>query len=233
MSLALAIPSKGRLQGDTFAWFAARGVEIARADDARQYAAEARGADGLRPVMLPAAEIPRALAEGRVHLGVTGEDLVREALGEAPGVALAARLGFGRADLVLAVPAFWIDVETVADLDEVAERFRARHGRALRIATGYPNLVRAFLHARGMADYRLVESQGATEAAPRNLTAEAVADITSSGTTLRANALRVLEDGLVLRSEACLWLARAAPWDAAARAALESLGRSLGLALAP
>lgn len=232
MTLTLGLPSKGRLQTDTVAWFAERGVEIARAADTRQYAAEARGTDALQIVLLSAAEIPRALAQGRLHLGVTGEDLVREHIPDRERrIALAAPLGFGQADLVVAVPAFWVDVETMADLDEVAEAFRARHGHGLRVATKYPNLVRAFFQAKGVADYRLIESQGATEAAPKNQSAEAIADITSSGETLRANQLRVLEDGLILRSEARLCLSRMAPWGDAERAALADLAGKLGLPL--
>lgn len=233
MRLTLGLPSKGRLQDETVAWFAARGIEIARTGDARQYAAEARGIAGLEVVLLSAAEIPRELARGRLHLGVTGEDLIRERIPDwQRRVALAAALGFGRADLVIAVPAFWVDVESMADLDEVAEAFRARHGHGLRIATKYPNLVRAFFQAKGVADYRLIDSQGATEAAPKNLSAEAIADITSSGETLRANQLRVLEDGLILRSEAHLCLSRAADWDGRARGALARLADAISIGLA-
>ncbi|HUF87096.1 MAG TPA: ATP phosphoribosyltransferase [Thermohalobaculum sp.] len=232
MTLALGLPSKGRLQDETVAWFAARGVEIARTGDARQYAAEARGINGLEIVLLSATEIPRELARGRLHLGVTGEDLVRERISDwQRRVALAAPLGFGHADLVVAVPAFWVDVESMADLDEVAEAFRARHGHGLRVATKYRNLVRAFFQAKGVADYRLTDSQGATEAAPKNLSAEAIADITSSGETLRANQLRVLADGLILRSEAHLCLSRAAAWGDEAREVLEALSARLGTAL--
>ncbi len=233
MTLALGLPSKGRLQDDTVAWFAARGIEIARTGDTRQYAAEARGIEGLELILLSAAEIPRELARGRLHLGVTGEDMVREHIPDwQRRIRLAAPLGFGQADLVVAVPAFWVDVETMADLDEVAEAFRARHGHGLRVATKYPNLVRAFFQAKGVADYRLIDSQGATEAAPKNLSAEAIADITSSGETLRANQLRVLDDGLILRSEAHLCLSQAAEWDEAARAALAGLAERLGVPLA-
>jgi ATP phosphoribosyltransferase len=234
MSLTLGLPSKGRLQDETLAWFAARGIEIARTGDARQYAAEARGIDGLEIVLLSAVEIPRELSRGRIHLGVTGEDLVREHIPDwQRRVSLAAPLGIGRADLVIAVPAFWVDVETMADLDEVAEAFRARHGHGLRVATKYPNLVRAFFQAKGVADYRLIDSQGATEAAPKNLSAEAIADITSSGETLRANQLRVLEDGLILESEAHLCLSRVAAWETFNRESLAKLGDSLGTSLEP
>lgn len=226
--ILLGLPSKGRLRDDAVDWFAARGVEISRDGDEREYAASARGLDGLDVVMLAAGEIPRALAAGRLHLGVTGEDLIRERLpGQADEVGaevrLAVPMGFGHADLVVAVPAAWLDVETMHDLDEAAHEFRRRHGHRLRIATKYHNLARAFLRWHGVADYRLVDSQGATEAAPKNLTAEAIIDITTSGATLRANHLRPLADGVILQSQAMLCVSGVAAWDATGRAVLAAL----------
>jgi ATP phosphoribosyltransferase len=138
-------------------------------------------------------------------------------------VAEVAALGFGQADLILAVPAVWIDVETLDDLDAAAAAFRARHGHRLRIATKYHRLVRDYLTANGVADYQLVDSQGATEGTVKNLTAEAIADITSSGETLRANHLKPLSDGPILRSEAVLWQSRALPQGETA-ALLRGLG---------
>lgn len=228
-ALVLGLPSKGRLQSDTITWFAARGIEISRDGADREYAASARGFEGLEVVMLSAGEIPRELSAGRIHLGVTGEDLIRERLPEPAPVRIATRMGFGHADLVIAVPAFWIDVATMHDLDEVAHAFRLHHRFPLRIATKYHNLVRAFLRRNGVADYRLVDSQGATEAAPKNLTAEAIADITSSGDTLKANHLKVLEDGLVLQSQAVLAVSETAEWDAAGKARLDVFERKLGI----
>jgi ATP phosphoribosyltransferase len=231
-ALILGLPSKGRLQTDTIDWFARRGIQIARTGDARQYAAQARGIDGLEVVMLSAGEIPRELAAGRIHLGVTGEDLIREHIpGWETRVRLATGLGFGHADLIVAVPAFWVDVETMADLDEVAEAFRARHGHGLRIATKYHNLTRAFFQSNGVADYRLTDSQGATEAGPMNQSCEAIADITSSGETLRANNLKILADGLILQSQATLCISRVADWGAAEKAALDRLAQKLRLPL--
>ena len=141
-----------------------------------------------------------------------------------------AAIGFGFADLVVAVPAFWIDVIDMTDLDAAAAEFRARHGHRLRVATKYHHLVREFFRSRGVADYQLVDSQGATEGTVKNLTAEAVADITTSGSTLRDKHLRVLEDGLILRSQAALFAARGADWDAGAAAALAAVCDRLGVA---
>jgi ATP phosphoribosyltransferase len=229
MSLILALPSKGRLKDQCLDWFGARGLAIERAGADRTYAAEARGADGLAIVLMAAAEIPGALLAGRAHLGVTGQDLLREMLPAGGPVAELAALGFGRADLVLAVPESWADVPAVGELDRAAADFRARHGRPLRIATKYPRLLRDFLRGHGVADWRIVASEGATEAAVKNGTAEAIADITSTGETLRANRLRVPEGGLILASEAVLARSGAATWDAAATEVLAALAAQVGL----
>lgn len=228
--LRLGVPSKGRLMDETFAWFAARGVRLTRTGDARQYAGAVEGAEGVALVLLAAGEIPRELAAGRIHLGVTGSDLVREGLADwARAVDMLAPMGFGHADLIIAVPAAWVDVETLDDLDAVAAQFRRAHGHRMRIATKYHRLVREHLRAHGVADYQLVDSQGATEGTVANGTAEAVADITSTGATLRANHLKVLSGPPVHASEATLFRALGAPWGPAERAELAALCRTLGL----
>ncbi len=230
MTIKLAVPSKGRLMEKTFEWFGARGVQLRRAGSEREYAGAVEGVDGLELVLLSAGEIPRELAAGRVHLGVTGSDLVREKLARWDAqVEELAGMGFGRADLVLAVPAAWVDVNILDDLDAVAAQFRANHGFRLRIATKYHRLVRDFLRARGVADYQLVDSQGATEGTVRNETAEAIADITSTGETLRANHLKVLEDGLIHSSQATLFASRQANLSAEGHDQLRALVEKLGL----
>ena len=207
--IKLGVPSKGRLMEDCFAWFEARGIRLGRAGGVREYAGLVEGADGLALVLLSAGEIPRELAAGRIDLGVTGSDLLRETLpGWRSDVVELAPMGFGHADLVLAVPACWRDVETLDDFAAVARDFRAAHGFRLRVATKYHRLVRAFLSQHGVADYQLVDSQGATEGTVANLTAEAIADITSSGETLRANHLKVLPDALIHASQATLFANR-------------------------
>lgn len=211
MTIKLGVPSKGRLMEKTFEWFAARGVTLSRSASEREYAGAVEGIANVELVLLSAAEIPRELAAGRIHLGVTGTDLVREKLGQwDQQVEELAELGFGHADLIIAVPSAWVDVDTLDDLDAAAAAFRARHGFRLRIATKYHRLVRDFLRAAGVADYALVDSQGATEGTVKFETAEAVADITSTGETLRANHLKLLQDGLILRSQATLYRSRAA-----------------------
>ena len=220
----IGVPSKGRLQEQCFDWFSARGLRMARSASEREYAGQAVGADNVQLVLLSAGEIPGELAKGRIDLGVTGMDMMREKLADWETVVVeVAALGFGQADLILAVPAAWIDVETLDDLDAAAAAFRLRHGHRLRVATKYHRLVRAFLTRQGVADYQLVDSQGATEGTVKNLTAEAIADITTSGATLRANHLKVLQDGLILQSQAMLYRSRASA-GAEVEAILQRIG---------
>ena len=224
MTIKLGVPSKGRLMDKTFDWFADRGLTLRKTGAEREYSGVVDGIEGVELVLLSAGEIPRELTAGRIHLGVTGSDLVREKIhGWETRVAELARMGFGGADLIIAVPNAWVDVETLDDLDAVAAQFRANHGFRLRIATKYHNLVREFLKEAGVADYQLVDSQGATEGTVRNETAEAIADITSTGETLRANGLKILGDALIHSSQATLFKSRSAEWSDQDRAALRQL----------
>jgi len=224
MTLKLGVPSKGRLMEKTFEWFAKRGITLSRTGSDREYAGAVEGVDGVDLVLLSAGEVPRELAAGRIHLGVTGTDLVQEKLPLwEQQVEEVAPLGFGHADLILAVPQLWVDVDTLDDLDAVAAAFRRKHGHRLRIATKYHRLVREYLMDAGVADYQLVDSQGATEGTVKNETAEMVADITSTGETLRANHLKLLSDGPVLRSQATLWRSRTAKCSADEKKVLGAL----------
>ena len=228
MTLRLGLPSKGRLMDEAFEWFAARGISLGR-DDGRAYAARSDW-EGLEPVLLSAGEIPRELEAGRIHLGVTGSDLVREKVARwEDRVDVLVPMGFGHADVVIAVPRFWVDVETLDDLDAVCAAFRRTHGHRLRVATKYHRLTRDFLRGAGVADYLLVDSQGATEGTVRGETAEAVADITSTGETLRANGLKVLRDGLIHASQATLFRSQGASWGAEEHEALRRLKDHIGI----
>ncbi len=230
MSIKLGVPSKGRLMEKTFDWFGARGVRLGRAGSEREYAGLVDGIDNVELVLLSAGEIPRELAAGRIHLGVTGTDLIRENLaGWDQRVEVLAEMGFGHANLILAVPQAWVDVSLLDDLDAVAAAFRTKHGFRLRIATKYHRLVRDYLRVNGVADYQLVDSQGATEGTVKNETAEAIADITSTGNTLRANHLKILEDGPILRSQATLFRARGVVLEDADRVTRDALISKLGL----
>ncbi len=230
MTIRLGVPSKGRLMEKTFDWFGARGLGLRKNGNDREYAGVVDGVDGVELVLLSAGEIPRELEAGRLHLGVTGSDLVRERIaGWDLKLRELARLGFGGADLVIAVPQGWVDVDTLDDLDAVAAAFRSKHGFRLRVATKYHRLTREFLKENGVADYQLVDSQGATEGVVRNETAEAISDITSTGETLRANGLKILSDGLIHSSQATLFRSSAADWSDAHRATFDNLEQKLGI----
>ena len=216
--LVIAVPAKGRLQANAEAFFARAGLELVKPRGARDYRGTIADLPHVEVAYLSAAEIVDLLAQGAVHLGITGEDLVREKIPDAERrVVLVEGLGFGQANVAVAVPQAWIDVHSMADLDDVAIAFRLKHERKMRVATKYVNLTRDFFSRHGVTDYRIVESSGATEAAPAAGTAELIVDITTTGATLAANALKVIDDGVILRSQANLVAARAASWGTAER----------------
>jgi len=216
--LVLAVPAKGRLQENAEKFFARSGLNLVKPRGARDYRGAIVGLDGVEVAYLSAGEITTQLAAGAVHLGVTGEDLVREVIPNADKrVVLIDGLGFGFATVVVAVPQAWIDVRTMADIDDVATAFRHTHGRRMRVATKYVNLTRDFFSTQGVIDYRIVESSGATEGAPAAGSAEMIVDITTTGATLAANGLKVIDDGIILRSQANLVAARGAVWDKSQR----------------
>lgn len=222
--IKLGVPSKGRLMQDTFDWFGQHGITLEKAGSDREYLGRVSGIDGVEMVMLSAGEIPRELAAGRIHLGVTGSDLVHEKLANhATLVDEVTKMGFGHADLIIAVPDFWRDVSDLHDLDAVAAEFRRTHGVRLRIATKYHRLVRDYLRRHGVADYQLVDSQGATEGTVKNETAEAIADITSTGATLVANHLRILGGPVIHASQATLFASRTASLSPQDQAVMEAL----------
>jgi ATP phosphoribosyltransferase len=216
--LVLAVPAKGRLQENAEVFFARSGLNLVKPRGARDYRGAIAGLDGVQVAYLSASEITTQLAAGAVHFGVTGEDLVREMIPDADSkVVLIEGLGFGFATVVVAVPQAWIDVRSMADVDDVGTSFRHAHGRKMRVVTKYINLTREFFSAHGIVDYRIVESAGATEGAPAAGTAELIVDITTTGATLAANGLKIVEDGIILRSQANLVAARTATWGASER----------------
>jgi ATP phosphoribosyltransferase len=208
--ITLAIPSKGRLKEQALEVLAKAGLAVSLPGDERQYRARIDGTEAIEVAFLSASEIAGEIGQGSVDLGITGEDLLRENLADWEARAeIVARLGFGHADVVVAVPGIWLDVDTMADLDDVAADFRQRHGRRLRIATKYWRLTQQFFSQKhGIQVYRIVESLGATEGAPAAGLADVIVDITTTGSTLRANHLKVLADGVVLKSQACLVASR-------------------------
>jgi ATP phosphoribosyltransferase len=218
-ALVFALPSKGRLKEQAEAFFADCGLVLTQVSGARGYAAQIAGLPEVEVRLLSSAEIAQALRDGAAHAGVAGEDLLRDSDPSLSAIALVRPLGFGPADLVVAAPQSWVDVATMADLDEVCHALRARTGARLRVATKYMALTRAFFDAHGMDDYRIVESQGATEGAPAAGAAEVIVDITTTGATLAANHLKPLKDGLILKSEAQVAASLGAAWSDAAHAA--------------
>lgn len=221
-ALVIGLPSKGRLQEQATAYLRDAGLVVKQT--AREYRATLAGQPDIEVKLLSSADIVSALGSGELHLGVTGEDLLRDTLPDMDSqVALLQPLGFGFADVVVAVPNAWIDVSTMADLDDVCSAFHVRHHKRLRIATKYTGLTRNFFAAHGIVDYRIVESLGATEGAPAAGLAEAIVDITTTGATLAANDLKILDDGVILKSQAQLAGSLRAKWSKEALAAAERL----------
>ena len=210
MTISLALPSKGRLKELSLEVMHKAGFTVSLPENDRRYSAAVSGRPDIEVSFLSASEIAGEIGKGTVDLGITGEDLVRENLADWERKAsIQARLGFGFADVVVAVPDIWLDVDTMADLDDVAADFRQRHGRRLRIATKYWRLTQQFFsQMHGIQVYRIVESLGATEGAPAAGAADIIVDITSTGSTLTANHLKILSDGIILKSQACLVAAR-------------------------
>jgi ATP phosphoribosyltransferase len=222
--LVVAVPSKGRLQENAAAFFARAGLEFVQGRGARDYRGAIAGLPGAEVAFLSASEIVGQLAAGAAHFGVTGEDLVREQVADADKrLLLLAPLGFGRANVVVAAPQAWIDVRNMADLEDVAASFHVKRGARMRVATKYVNLTRRFFASHGVGDYRIVESLGATEGAPAAGGAELIVDITTTGATLAANALKILDDGVILRSQANLVASLGAHWSPAARQSARAL----------
>lgn len=189
--------------------FAASGYEISRIGSARGYQGNIAGLENAEIVFLSAGEIAQSLMDASIDIGVTGEDLLRETIPDADAVVdMSVRLGFGHADVIVALPQCWLDVATMADLGEVCEDWYAHHNKRLRVATKYMRITRRFFADKGVTGYRIVESLGATEGAPAAGTAQVIVDITSTGSTLTANNLKVLDDGLIFQSEAVLGVAR-------------------------
>ncbi|MDP3738441.1 MAG: ATP phosphoribosyltransferase [Hyphomonadaceae bacterium] len=224
MTLRFAVPSKGRLKEQVEGFFAEAGFRIEPLGGARGYFARIFGLPDVEVRLLSAGEIASGVISGDIHAGVTGEDLLREQAGDLERVVhLLAPLGFGRADLVVAVPKSWLDVETMADIDDVGGRLEARTGRKLRVATKYVRSTRRFFTAEGVGHYRIVESAGATEGAPAAGVADIVVDITTTGATLASNGLKIVADGVIVASEANVAASLSAAWTPASLVAFRSL----------
>lgn len=222
--LTLAVPSKGRLMDQTAQALGRAGLMLRKTGSERGYRGEIAGQSDIDVIFVSASEIAQQLKSGSIHLGITGEDLIREEILNADGrVEMVVKLGFGQADVVVAVPQCWLDVDSMANLQEMARAFRRHHGRRLRVATKYMNITRGYFRDKGVTDYLIVESLGATEGTPASGTAELIVDITTTGSTLKANGLKILSDGMILQSEANIVAARQAAWGPAAIAARDRI----------
>ena len=212
--LRIALPSKGRLREDMDKLFSNKGIIFKNLTSDRDYIGSIEGIDNALVYFLSAKEIANRLEEGSIHIGLTGDDLVQEKIfNYEKKVSKECEFSFGKANLVVAIPDLWIDVMTMADLEEVSNIHRGKHSRRLRVATKYKNLTNQFFSRYGVVDYRTIESHGSTESAPFNGFSEIIADITSTGETLRANNLRVLDDGLILKSSANIFKSLTADWS--------------------
>jgi ATP phosphoribosyltransferase len=221
--LTIAIPSKGRLKEQTEDWLASLGHPLRQIGGERGYTAEIDGLDA-EVRLLSAREIAQGLIEGSLHFGVTGEDLLHDLAPEGPeDFQVLKRLGFGGADVVVAVPQAWLDVDSMADLEAAGAAFRKAHGRRLRVATKYLRLTRRYFSQKSVGEYRLVESAGATEAAPATGTADVIVDITTTGATLKANGLKVLRDGVILQSGAAFTQSVRAQLESGAQTVADTL----------
>jgi ATP phosphoribosyltransferase len=227
-TLIFAVPSKGRLMEQTSEALAKAGIVLRKSGSERGYRGEIEGLNGVEVAFVSSSEIASYLKTGQAHLGITGEDLIRENIINADErVELLRPLGFGHADVVVAVPDCWVDIRSMRQLQPMGAAFRRAHERRLRVATKYTNLTRRFFLSKGVSDYRIVESLGATEGTPASGAADLIVDITTTGATLAANGLRILDDGIILRSQANLIASRRADWTPTARGARHEIMKRL------
>ena len=207
--ITIGLPSKGRLKDKTISFFDSSGLKILQSERERNYFGTIKNKSNVKIIFLHAKEIIQRLGDGTLDIGVSGLDLLNESDKNLRNkININRKLKFGNANLVVAVPDDWIDVQTVADLEEVSFDIRSKRNTRLRVATKYPNLTNDFLSSKGVTQYKLIPSLGATETYPFIGSSEVISDITSTGKTLADNNLRVLKDGLILSSNACLFIAK-------------------------
>ena len=207
--ITIGLPSKGRLKEKAVTFFKSKGFNILQSNKERNYFAKIENKSNIKIIYLHAKEIIQRLGDGTLDAGISGLDLLRESeINLQKKIVINKKLDFGNANLVVAVPNDWIDVQTIADLEEVAFDIRSKRNTRLRVATKYPNLTNNFLISKGVTQYKLISSLGATETYPFIGSSEIITDITSTGKTLEDNNLRILKDGLILKSTACLFVAK-------------------------
>ena len=207
--ITIGLPSKGRLKDKAISFFEENSFKILQNEKERNYFANIENEPNCKIIYLHAKEIIQRLGDGTLDLGISGLDLLNESENNLRDkIIIKKKLNFGKANLVVAVPDDWIDVQTIADLEEVSFDIRSKRNTRLRVATKYPNLTNDFLLSKGITQYKLIPSLGATETYPFIGSSEIITDITSTGKTLADNNLRVLKDGQILNSTACLFVAK-------------------------
>jgi ATP phosphoribosyltransferase len=207
--IKIALPSKGRLKEESLKFFQSKNLRVINTFGERNYFFNVKNNNQIEGIYLHAKEIIERINDGTLDMGISGLDLLKE-FPEiySKNVKIVQHLNFGFADLVVAVPKDWLDVQNMADLEEVSFEFKEKYGRRMRVATKYPNLTEAFFLSRGVSQFRIMPSLGATESYPFTGSAELITDITSTGSTLKANNLRVITDGSILKSSACLLVSK-------------------------
>ena len=207
--IRFGLPSKGRLKKQVEKFFSERGLELVNAGMTREYLAKFKGEKKVKVILLAASDIPLEIKKGNLDIGITGRDLIFEKILDWRTCILELKqLNFGEADLIIGVPQFWIDVNHLDDLDEVAFFLRKKYSRCLRIATKYQNITREFLIDNQVTNFEIIESQGATEGAIVNGIADVIVDISSTGETLKQNKLKTIEDGILLKSFASIFVSK-------------------------
>ena len=207
--ITIGLPSKGRLKDNGVSFFNKNGLKILQSKKERNYFGAIENKPNIKIIFLHAKEIIQRLGDGTLDIGISGLDLLNESEKNLQDkIKIQKKLDFGEANLVVAVPNDWIDVQTIADLEEVSFDIRSKRNSRLRVATKYPNLTNDFLIYKGVTQYKLIPSLGATETYPFIGSSEIITDISSTGKTLSDNNLRVLKDGLILKSTACLFASK-------------------------
>ena len=207
--ITIGLPSKGRLKESSINFFDKNNLKLTTNGGERNYFAEVKNFPNIKIIYLHAKEIIQRIGDGTLDIGISGLDLLNESAANLKQkIEIKKKLDFGLANVVIAIPDDWIDVQTLADLEEVSFDFKDKKNTRLRVATKYPNLTNTFLVSKGITQYKIVPSLGATETYPFIGSSEIITDITSTGKTLKDNNLRILKDGLILKSQACLFYSK-------------------------
>ena len=207
--IKIGLPSKGRLKDESLAFLKSKNLEVTNSYSERNYFFNIKNNKEIDGIFLHAKEIIERINDSTLDIGISGLDLLKE-LPDAysENVKIYKKLNFGFADLVVAIPKDWLDVQNMADLEEISFEFREKYRRRMRVATKYPNLTESFFLSKGVSQFRVVPSLGATESYPSTGSSELITDITSTGATLKANNLRIINDGIILKSSACVFFTK-------------------------